>query len=154
MAIPIKERDYSIDCRVYTPENPNSNFANIKGTIDIYVLSHFLGWFAKTLIFRNNILLWTSSILFEIMELSLAHILPNFHECWWDHLLLDLFGCNLLGILLGMWVIKYYNLWTHHWLFEPTEESNKLSYLKWIKYSFNWVSEHVNEHKWHFLASP
>lgn len=117
----IKERDYSIDCWVYTPENPNSNFANIKGTIDVYVVTHFFGWLTKTIIFRNNILLWTSSIFFEILEISLAHILPNFHECWWDHLLLDLFGCNFLGILIGMYIIKTFNLRKHHWLFEPTE---------------------------------
>ena len=25
------------------------------------------------------------SVLFEINEYSLEHQLPNFHECWWDH---------------------------------------------------------------------
>lgn len=96
----------------------------------MYVLTHFFGWLVKTIIFRNNILLWVSSVFFEILEISLAHILPNFHECWWDHLLLDLFGCNLLGILIGMFIIKAFKLRKHHWLFEPTEESEKLPYFK------------------------
>jgi hypothetical protein len=25
------------------------------------------------------------SVMFEIMEYSLQHQLPNFAECWWDH---------------------------------------------------------------------
>lgn len=51
--------------------------------------------------------------------------MPNFHECWWDHLLLDLFGCNLLGIILGHWFIKKTGMKKYHWFFEPTEESEK-----------------------------
>ena len=68
---PTLNRSYNIDCRVYVPENPDSNFPNIKSTLDIYVLAHFFGWMAKTLIFRNNILIWIMSAGFEILELSL-----------------------------------------------------------------------------------
>lgn len=71
LAEEIKGRNYSIDCRIYTPENPESNFANVKGTIDVFVSAHFVGWFVKTLIYRNNIIIWTLSIGFEILELSL-----------------------------------------------------------------------------------
>ena len=42
------------------------------------------------------------------MEVSLQHLLPNFKECWWDHYLLDVFGCNLAGMLLGMWTCRHY----------------------------------------------
>lgn len=52
---------------------------------------------------------WIISILFEIVELSLRHWIPNFYECWWDSLLLDLFGCNLIGILIGTWILKKVN---------------------------------------------
>lgn len=116
-------RDYSIDCAFYTPNNPNSNFANIRGALDVYVSAHFFGWLTKTLIFRNNILCWTMSIGFEILELSLNFLLPNFHECWWDHLLLDLFGMNLLGIIIGNIIINKFNIPKFHWFFEPNEES-------------------------------
>ena len=71
LAEEIKGRNYSIDCRLYTPENPNSNFANIVGTIDVFVTAHFVGWLVKTLIYRNSIIIWTLSIGFEILEISL-----------------------------------------------------------------------------------
>lgn len=135
LGVPLKERDYSASCDLYTPDHPTSNFANLMSTLDVYVASHFFGWFVKTLIFRNSIITWTMSIGFELYEVSLKHILPNFHECWWDHLLLDLFGCNLLGILLGNYVIKKFDLKIHHWFFEPTEESKKLPYHKRFWYS-------------------
>jgi len=132
----IVERDYSQSCAFYTPENPESNFFNLMNTIDVYVLAHLFGWFLKTLIFRNSLITWTLSIAFELYEISLKHILPNFHECWWDQLLLDLFGCNLLGIIFGNLVLKYFNIKTHHWFFEPTEESMKLPYFKRFLYPF------------------
>lgn len=61
-------QNYSIDCRVYTPENPNSKFTNIRDTVDVFVLAHLLGWIFKTIIFRNNVMTWTLSIGFEIYE--------------------------------------------------------------------------------------
>ena len=120
LAEEIKGRNYSIDCRLYTPENPNSKFANIVGTIDVFVTAHFVGWLVKTLIYRNSIIIWTLSIGFEILEISLKQYLPNFHECWWDHLLLDLFGCNLLGIIIGHYILKFFNMRKYHWFFEPS----------------------------------
>lgn len=62
---------YNIDCWVYVPDNPDSKFPNIKSTMDIYVIAHFFGWAAKTLMFRNNILVWIMSVGFEVLELSL-----------------------------------------------------------------------------------
>jgi phosphatidylserine synthase 2 len=149
-----EERDFSIDCRLYTPENPNSNFANLKDTVDIFVTGHLVGWLVKSFIFRNNIMAWTMSILFEIHEISLKHWLPNFNECWWDHLLLDLFGMNLLGLLLGTWIMKKYNIEKFHWFWDPTDDSEKLSYFKRFFYSFTAVGDYVSNHKWHFLARP
>jgi hypothetical protein len=92
------------------------------------MLAHFLGWVAKSTMFRSWIVslfqvrlgvptsvlkpLPTSrldsptsatagtdlqSILFELIEFTFDNWLPNFAECWWDHLLLDVLGCNLLG---------------------------------------------------------
>ena len=71
LAYPTKNRSYNIDCRVYVPDNPDSSFPNIKSAMDIYVVAHLFGWMAKTLIYRNNIIIWTMSIGFEILELSL-----------------------------------------------------------------------------------
>ena len=60
-----------------------------------------MGWTFKIWIFRNSTMAWIMSIAFEIMEWTMEVWLPNFKECWWDHWLLDLFGCNLIGMLIG-----------------------------------------------------
>ena len=52
---------------------------------DVFVPAHFLGWWAKTLILRDYWMTLVLSVLFEINEYSLQHQLPNFSECWWDH---------------------------------------------------------------------
>jgi len=83
-----------MDCRVYTPENPDSNFANIMGAFDVFFVAHAIGWLVKAWIFRNYWLGWCSSISFELMELSLRYWFANFNECWWDSLLMDVFGMN------------------------------------------------------------
>lgn len=154
LAQPVVGRNYSIDCRLYTPENPSSKIANIMGTMDVFISAHFFGWLVKTLVYRNNIIVWTLSIGFEVLELSLKQYLPNFHECWWDHLLLDLFGCNLLGILVGNWLIKKLGMRRYHWFFEPNEESEKKSYFQRLTYFFTSVERYVSNHEWHFLSSP
>ena len=97
LGVPLPERSYADDCRVYTPENENSKFSNITESVDVFVLAHFLGWTFKTWIFRNNVMAWICSIGFEIMEWTMEVWLDNFAECWWDHLVLDMFGCNLIG---------------------------------------------------------
>jgi len=60
-----------------------------------------LGWFMKTLMFRDIKFVLVLSVFFEVLEVMFQHLLPNFEECWWDHLILDLFVCNLAGIVLG-----------------------------------------------------
>lgn len=118
------------------------------------MVSHFVGWAFKAVIFRNNVLVWTLSAAFEVYELSLRHWLPNFHECWWDHLLLDLFGCNLLGILLGNYLLRRLGLRGFHWFFEPTEHSEALGRPARLRYALTQVRAHAAQQKWHFLASP
>ena len=69
----------------------------------------------KTLILRDLKLALIQSVVFELLELMWRHYLPNFYECWWDHTFLDVMGMNLLGILLGWWVIKRYGLEKLKW---------------------------------------
>ena len=149
----LTNQNYSLDCRVYTPENPESNFYNVRSTLDIYVLSHFFGWIFKALLLRNTWMSWIMSIQFEIYELSLRHWLPNFYECWWDSLLLDLFGCNAMGILIGAYIINRFNIPRFHWFFEPNEQSEKRPYYQRFFYSLVEVREHVEEQRWHVFAS-
>ena len=115
---PLPEKDYAVDCRLYTPENcmlPNATvplcyFHQISEVLfDEFVLAHFLGWFGKALLFRDWTMCWAISWLFEVLEVSLQHVLDNFNECWWDHLIVDVFVCNLVGMALGMWYVKKMN---------------------------------------------
>lgn len=73
------------------------------------------GWYAKALILRDTWLCWILSIMFEVMEYSLEHQLPNFAECWWDHWILDVATCNFLGIWLGMRTCRYLEMKGYHW---------------------------------------
>jgi Phosphatidyl serine synthase len=42
----------------------------------------------------------------QIAEIWSADLNPTFRECWYDHILMDLLGANLLGILAASAVIK------------------------------------------------
>ncbi|SCN61603.1 phosphatidylserine synthase, putative [Plasmodium chabaudi adami] len=95
-------------------ENCNS-LENIYEKIDRFVVAHLLGWTGKGFILRNFFYLNVNSILFELIELKLRHILPNFYECWWDHIFLDLLGCNLFGIFLSIGFMKYFKMELYTW---------------------------------------
>ncbi|RVW16937.1 CDP-diacylglycerol--serine O-phosphatidyltransferase 1 [Vitis vinifera] len=88
LGVELPERSYGADCRIYVPENPTSRFKNV-----------------YAIMIRNQPLLWVLSIGFELMELSFIcqfqltfrHMLPNFNECWWDSIILDILVCNWFG---------------------------------------------------------
>ena len=77
------------------------------------------------LIFRDWYLAWACSIGFEICEITFRHWLPNFWECWWDHLFLDLFGCNLIGMILGWWSLEYFASQKLTWLKDDNKSKRK-----------------------------
>jgi hypothetical protein len=39
------------------------------------------------MIIRDVKVCWICSIIFELLEVSFRHWLPNFWECWWDSIL-------------------------------------------------------------------
>ncbi|EPY75462.1 hypothetical protein CB1_001652024, partial [Camelus ferus] len=47
--------------------------------------------------------------------LFFMHLLPNFAECWWDQVILDILLCNGGGIWLGMVVCRFLEMRTYHW---------------------------------------
>ena len=49
------------------------------------------------------------------MQLAFMHVLPNFAECWWDMVILDVLLCNGLGIHLGMEIAKKLEMSSFHW---------------------------------------
>ena len=51
----------------------------------------------QALIFRNSILCHISSIIFELLEYTLTFQLPNFNECWWDHVCTGALNCRALN---------------------------------------------------------
>merc|ERR1712000_354487 len=112
----LEEKVYAQDCRVYTPDHPNGNFANVMEIVnDEFVVAHLLGWFGKALILRDFWFITVYSVLFEVWELTFAHQLANFHECWWDHIIIDILICNGLGAWLGLQVCQYLEMQDYDW---------------------------------------
>ena len=35
--------------------------------------------------------------IFLALQVTFNHMLPNFNECWWDSIILDVFCCNWIG---------------------------------------------------------
>ncbi|KAJ3307183.1 hypothetical protein HDV03_002694 [Kappamyces sp. JEL0829] len=102
LGVPLPERNYAANCEL--------TLHNIWDQLDVFVWAHTVGWICKALILRDYWLCWVISILFEIMEYTLAHQLPNFGECWWDHWILDVLITNWLGIYIGMKLCEYFEM--------------------------------------------
>ncbi|XP_064634708.1 phosphatidylserine synthase 2-like isoform X2 [Lineus longissimus] len=112
---PLPEKDYGGTCIIYEPGHPNGPFHNVWDKMDGFVVCHFIGWWAKTLILRDYWLCTVMSVMFEILEYTLEHQLPNFSECWWDHWIMDALICNGLGIYFGMKTLTYLSMKPYHW---------------------------------------
>ncbi|CAH9114731.1 unnamed protein product [Cuscuta europaea] len=113
----LPERSYGVDCRIYISESTTNKFKNVYDTLfDEFVLAHILGWWGKAIMIRNQPLLWVLSIGFELMELTFRHMLPNFNECWWDSIVLDVIICNWFGIWAGMKTVRYFDGKTYEWV--------------------------------------
>ncbi|XP_066941622.1 phosphatidylserine synthase 2-like [Macrobrachium rosenbergii] len=112
---PIEEKEYGGNCRLFDHEAPNDPYHNIWDKLDLFVPLHFFGWWMKTLLLRDWWLCWVVSVMFEILEYTLEHQLPNFSECWWDHWIMDALVCNGLGIYCGLQTLKYFSMKTYHW---------------------------------------
>ena len=85
------EKSYASDCRVFTPENPDNMIANVwDATYDVHFVAHLFGWWFKMMIIRDVKACWICSVVFELLEISFRHWLPNFWECWWDHVIYNL----------------------------------------------------------------
>jgi phosphatidylserine synthase 2 len=102
-------------CALYTPENYWIGIGNFMDKIDVYVCAHFFGWWGKMIIIRDIKMCIFLSAFFEFLELTFRFWLPNFYECWWDSIILDVFGCNLLGIVIGYYTLKIFNMKKYEW---------------------------------------
>ncbi|THD20691.1 Phosphatidyl serine synthase [Fasciola hepatica] len=104
----ILDKEYAVNCSEVT-------LARIYSHMDIFALAHFFGWVVKTVLLRHRMIAWTLSINWEITEMAFSHILPNFNECWWDSLLLDILLCNGLGIEVGMFLCRWLEMRNFQW---------------------------------------
>ncbi|XP_063407092.1 phosphatidylserine synthase 1-like isoform X1 [Mytilus trossulus] len=104
----LSEKQYAVNCS-------QIDVARIWSHLDLFAVAHFLGWTMKALLIRHYGILWTISVLWEFSEIVFCHLLPNFAECWWDSLILDVLICNGLGIWIGMEICKKLEMRNYHW---------------------------------------
>ncbi|XP_073838665.1 phosphatidylserine synthase-like [Musca autumnalis] len=102
------DKEYGVNCS-------DVSFERVKGHLDVFAWGHFLGWAFKAVLIRHMGILWAISIMWEITEITFAHLLPNFVECWWDALILDVLICNGLGIWVGLKFCKMLEMREYKW---------------------------------------
>lgn len=104
------DKEYGVNCSEISVQKL------IDVTIDVFALAHFLGWTFKAILIRHAGILWCISVMWEITEIQFAHLLPNFVECWWDALILDVLICNGLGIWVGLKICKILEMREYKWV--------------------------------------
>lgn len=134
---PLPEKDYGDVCAIYTPEHHSGDaFFNVRDRMDVFVLAHALGWFVKAVIVRDVWISWICSVLFEFMELGFAHLLANFNECWWDSIILDVLGCNLIGIYSAHLFMKTFKWKQYNFIRKCLEPSSSSKNHRSYQYLF------------------
>ncbi|KAI8427782.1 hypothetical protein MSG28_002195 [Choristoneura fumiferana] len=103
------DKEYAVNCS-------DISVAKVWSHVDVFAWGHFLGWMFKAILFRHAGLLWAISIMWEITEIAFAHLLPNFLECWWDSVILDVLVCNGLGIWCGLKICKVLEMREYKWV--------------------------------------
>ena len=99
----------------------------------IWFVAHVLGWWGKMCLLRDWQMCVTYSLAFEIVELSLVWMIPEFQECWWDSMFMDVLGANMIGMFLGHFTLKW--LSCRHYDWEPQNRNGPLWFH--IKHHFN-----------------
>jgi len=67
-------------------------------------------------VFRDVRFCLVLAFLFELAEVSLQHVIPEFTECWWDSLFMDTLGANLMGITAGYYTLKFLDSRHYDWV--------------------------------------
>ncbi|XP_053418629.1 phosphatidylserine synthase 2 isoform X2 [Nycticebus coucang] len=116
-------------------------FILFQDKLDGFVPAHFLGWYLKTLMIRDWWMCMIVSVMFECLEYSLEHQLPNFSECWWDHWIMDVLICNGLGIYCGMKTLEWLSLKTYKWqgLWNIPTYKGKMKRIAFQFTPYSWV---------------
>ncbi|XP_070493758.1 phosphatidylserine synthase-like [Chironomus tepperi] len=103
------DKEYGVNCSIVTVQK-------IYEHIDCFALAHYLGWMFKGILIRHTGILWCISVMWEITEIQFAHLLPNFVECWWDAIILDILLCNGFGIWCGIKLCKILEMREYKWV--------------------------------------
>eukprot|EP00064_Thunnus_orientalis_P010313 superscaffoldBa00001388_g10339 len=124
LGVPLPERDYGGNCLMYDPGNTTDPFHNI--------------W---TLMIRDWWMCMIISVMFEFLEYSLEHQLPNFSECWWDHWIMDVLVCNGLGIYCGMKTLAWLSMKPYQWqgLWNIPTYKGKIKRIAFQFTPYSWV---------------
>ncbi|XP_063108074.1 phosphatidylserine synthase 2 isoform X3 [Cavia porcellus] len=140
LGVPLPERDYGGNCLIYDPDKTDP-FHNVWDKLDGFVPAHFIGWYLKTLMIRDWWMCMIISVMFEFLEYSLEHQLPNFSECWWDHWIMDVLVCNGLGIYCGMKTLEWLSLKTYKWqgLWNIPTYKGKMKRIAFQFTPYSWV---------------
>lgn len=104
-----KDKEYGENCS-------DVSLARIWSHVDVFAFGHFFGWMFKGVLIRNTSILWAISVMWEITEMMFAHLLPNFVECWWDALILDVLLCNGSGIYCGITLCRLLEMREYKWV--------------------------------------
>lgn len=150
---PVIYKTYASSCSLATNVFPYFTLSPLTDSIDMYIIAHLAGWFVKYLAIRNIWIATFLSLLFELLELTFKHWLPNFNECWWDQLILDFLGMNFLGIYVGYYICQYFQMKDYKWMISTKDEhgreveTTKKSFLKCF------FPSHVTTYEWGFLKS-
>eukprot|EP01084_Bolivina_argentea_P070502 128186_1 len=79
-------------------------------SFNVYLIFHFFRWFIYSLIYRNRLILWINSILWELIQFFIASIivfnLQWIGQCWYNSIIFDILLTNMCGIELGYIIMK------------------------------------------------
>ncbi|CAN0871499.1 CDP-diacylglycerol--serine O-phosphatidyltransferase 1 [Linum grandiflorum] len=88
---------------------------------------------------------------FKNLYFTFRHMLPNFNECWWDSIILDILTCNWFGIWAGMRTVRYFDGKTYEWI-GISRQPNIMGKVKRTLGQF--TPAHWDKDEWHPLLGP
>eukprot|EP00943_MAST-04B_sp_MAST-4B-sp1_P001709 g1709.t1 len=141
------DQTYGEDCRLQSI-TPLWN-----AVCDSFMLAHLFGWVVKALIIRDWYICFLLGFGFEVLEITFQHQLKNFNECWWDHLVLDLFGANMIGIIVGMQLVEFLKSRKYDWV-GNTISKLKTRKKKLIRVIFQLTPYTYDPFEWKMFSSP
>ncbi|KAG8639170.1 CDP-diacylglycerol--serine O-phosphatidyltransferase 1 isoform X2 [Manihot esculenta] len=88
---------------------------------------------------------------FKNLYFTFRHMLPNFNECWWDSIILDILICNWFGIWAGMHTVRYFDGKTYEWV-GISRQPNIMGKVKRTLGQF--TPAQWDKDEWHPLLGP